>query len=220
MCCPPPPSHCVSCRTNPIQSIQSSQVSKIDMSRLSPADREKITTLSRDLARGVSQLSLARINYEVERIFVFLNQEIEGATISGGTGNIPLNDRLAVAEFGMIESQTTAINGVAKGAFDNVDADVLQVRRAERREQGGDKRLKAPCSNTLGGWDSGALSDRLGMRRLRNAPLLARNEQRKRAAQSYCCLFASPPLLPLTPACFTRAGAERPGRGLQAAPRD
>jgi len=59
------------------------------------------------------------INYELERIFKYLESEVESSK-----GVIPLNDRLAIAEFGLLESQMSSINTLEVNALDE---DVLKV---------------------------------------------------------------------------------------------
>ena len=98
-----------------------SSVGKVDMSRLSASARSSILASEARLARSRQILDLTGIAFDMERIYSFLTQEIEGAT-----GSIPLNDRLAVAEFGLLESQ---VGSLALGSEPDgeVDGDVLRV---------------------------------------------------------------------------------------------
>ena len=97
-----------------------SSVGRVDMSRLSEEERQEILSVGEKLRVKKDALSVNKINYELERIFVFLTGEIEASA----AGVIPLNDRLAVAEFGLLESQMQNINAVD---VDFLDADVLRV---------------------------------------------------------------------------------------------
>eukprot|EP00520_Triparma_pacifica_P001023 CAMPEP_0118666348 /NCGR_PEP_ID=MMETSP0785-20121206/19162_1 /TAXON_ID=91992 /ORGANISM="Bolidomonas pacifica, Strain CCMP 1866" /LENGTH=530 /DNA_ID=CAMNT_0006560643 /DNA_START=181 /DNA_END=1769 /DNA_ORIENTATION=+ len=96
-----------------------SSVGKVEMSRLTPSERQAILRANSALNKKREKISISMINYELERIFKYLESEIESSK-----GVIPLNDRLAVAEFGLFESQMSSINNLEIG---NVDEDVLSV---------------------------------------------------------------------------------------------
>ena len=88
-----------------------------------------------------SQVTYQNLNYELEPIYTYLEGELGN---TAAKGYIPLQDRLNVAEFGLLESQidsftrqimmnadaTAAVDGVVvDGDFgiENLDADVLAV---------------------------------------------------------------------------------------------
>ncbi|GMH50793.1 hypothetical protein TL16_g00870 [Triparma laevis f. inornata] len=97
-----------------------SSVGRVELSRLPLDKRNEILKFGEKLKIEKDKLSVKKINYELERIYVYLNSEVEASV----TGVIPLNDRLAVAEFGLLESQMININSVD---VDILDADVLKV---------------------------------------------------------------------------------------------
>jgi hypothetical protein len=74
---------------------------------LIPADlRTKIRESTRELEKVRERVAFQKLVYDLERIYVYLDGEI-GTTRAGGS--VPLQDRLAVAEFGLFESQVEAL---------------------------------------------------------------------------------------------------------------
>mmetsp|Transcript_10198 Transcript_10198/g.12609 ORF Transcript_10198/g.12609 Transcript_10198/m.12609 type:complete len:738 (+) Transcript_10198:233-2446(+) len=107
-----------------------STIANINLASLSPKLRFEIRSSESALNTKKEALTLFTINYELERIFTYLEGEMGNTQTKG---YIPLQDRLNVAEFGLLESQITALNeqllrgdgGVDKS--NNIDPDVLAV---------------------------------------------------------------------------------------------
>lgn len=100
-----------------------SAVANVNLAKLDPQLRSKIRTSNEDLERKRDEVAFQRLNYEIERIFTYLDGEL-GNTSS--KGYIPLQDRLNVAEFGLLESQLDSMNTqIANG--ETIDSDVLSV---------------------------------------------------------------------------------------------
>ena len=96
---------------------------KVNMASISAPLRSKIKASTTLLDQKRDAVTFASLNYELERVFSYLEADL-GNTFS--KGYIPLQDRLAVAEFGLLESQITSLNQqqMLEGETDN---DVLQV---------------------------------------------------------------------------------------------
>mmetsp|Transcript_6005 Transcript_6005/g.11362 ORF Transcript_6005/g.11362 Transcript_6005/m.11362 type:complete len:665 (-) Transcript_6005:1807-3801(-) len=100
-----------------------SAVANVNLAKLEPQLRSKIRASNEDLERKRDEVAFQRLNYEIERIFTYLDGEL-GNTSS--KGYIPLQDRLNVAEFGLLESQLDSMNTqIASG--ETIDSDVLSV---------------------------------------------------------------------------------------------
>jgi len=100
-----------------------SAVANIRLASLDPSLRSEIRSSYEALQKKEEEVSFQTLNYELERIFTYLEGEM-GNTAT--TGYIPLQDRLNVAEFGLLESQINSLNqGLFEG--DSIDADVLAV---------------------------------------------------------------------------------------------
>ena len=67
-------------------------------------------------------MTFQTLNYELERIYTYL----EGELGNTAKGYIPLQDRLNVAEFGLLESQVESFNRQIE-LGENLDGDVLAV---------------------------------------------------------------------------------------------
>lgn len=93
----------------------------INLATLSAPLRAQIKESTITLSNKQDAVKIATLNYELERIFTYLEGEL-GNTFS--KGYIPLQDRLTVAEFGLLESQIMALNEQMEEA---IDSDVLQV---------------------------------------------------------------------------------------------
>eukprot|EP00541_Cyclophora_tenuis_P019258 CAMPEP_0116553550 /NCGR_PEP_ID=MMETSP0397-20121206/7112_1 /TAXON_ID=216820 /ORGANISM="Cyclophora tenuis, Strain ECT3854" /LENGTH=296 /DNA_ID=CAMNT_0004078639 /DNA_START=121 /DNA_END=1008 /DNA_ORIENTATION=+ len=91
-------------------------VANIRMATLDPELRNRIRLSEDELQAKKQEVSLVSLQYELERIFTYLEGEM-----NNNKGYIPLQDRLSVAEFGLLESQLLALSTQDK------DADVLQV---------------------------------------------------------------------------------------------
>lgn len=112
---------------------------KVNMARIPAPLRAQIKASTLLLEQNQELVTYATLIYELERIFTYLEADL-GNTFA--KGYIPLQDRLAVAEFGLLESQiaslnpsfientstiSTTINGTTTTTSDTTDSDVLQV---------------------------------------------------------------------------------------------
>jgi hypothetical protein len=100
-----------------------SAVANVNLAVLEPELRAKIRASAQALDEMRDIVSFQTINYELERIYTYLDGELGNTSTKG---YIPLQDRLNVAEFGLLESQFESLNTqLANGvAF---DTDVLTV---------------------------------------------------------------------------------------------
>jgi len=98
-------------------------VANVNLASLQPAQRIRIIESAEALEKMKEQVSFHTLIYELERIYSYLIGELGNPAL---TGYIPLQDRLNVAEFGLLESQIESFNRqISEG--DSVDADVLAV---------------------------------------------------------------------------------------------
>lgn len=95
----------------------------IRLASVEPELRSRIQESADDLAEMKVRVSFQTLVYELERIFTYLSGELGNPTV---TGYIPLQDRLNVAEFGLLESQVDSFHRQFMDA-ENVDEDVLAV---------------------------------------------------------------------------------------------
>jgi len=86
---------------------QKSAVANINLATIDPSLRAKIRISDDALKTKQLEVTIQSLNYELERIFTYLEGEM-GNTFA--KGYISLSDRLAVAEFGLLESQISSIN--------------------------------------------------------------------------------------------------------------
>lgn len=100
-----------------------SAVANINLATLQPELRAKIRASTGEIERKQEQKSFQQIVYELERIYSYLDTEM-GNTFS--KGYIPLQDRLNVAEFGLLESQVEILRKEMKSE-EGFDSDVLSV---------------------------------------------------------------------------------------------
>lgn len=100
-----------------------SAVANVNLASLEPSLRAKIRSSSEMLENKQQEVSFQTLKYELERIFTYLDGEMGNTATKG---YIPLQDRLNVAEFGLLESQMESLNNQL-GAGDTLDADVLAV---------------------------------------------------------------------------------------------
>ena len=103
---------------------EGSAVANINLATIDPSLRAQIRISDDTLKTKELEVTIQSLNYELERIFTYLEGEM-GNTFA--KGYIPLNDRLAVAEFGLLESQIDAINNQLKQNDSTIDEDVLAV---------------------------------------------------------------------------------------------
>ena len=100
-----------------------SAVANINLATIKPELRNQIRTSANELEQQQQRVSFQTVIYELERIYTYLDNEM-GNTFS--KGYIPLQDRLNVAEFGLLESQVETIQRQLKNG-EQFDADVLSV---------------------------------------------------------------------------------------------
>ena len=98
-------------------------VANINFATLEPGLRRRINDSSAALEQKREEVVYQRLIYELERIYTYLAGEMGNPSVRG---YIPLQDRMNVAEFGLLESQITSFkNQIESG--ENFDADVLVV---------------------------------------------------------------------------------------------
>lgn len=100
-----------------------SAIANVKMARLDPEMRQKIRTSDDELQRKRDMFAFHSLNYELERIFTYLDGELGNTSTQG---YIPLQDRLNVAEFGLLESQIDSLNRQLTNG-EPLDSDVLSV---------------------------------------------------------------------------------------------
>lgn len=98
-------------------------VANVKLASLDPVLRSKIRLSAEALIILEQQVSHQNLVYELERIYTYLVTELENPTTKG---YIPLQDRLNVAEYGLLESQIESCSKElnSKGVL---DADILAV---------------------------------------------------------------------------------------------
>lgn len=96
-------------------------VANINFATLDAVKRRQINDSSAALELKREELVYQRLIYELERIYTYLTGEMGNTS-----GYIPLQDRLNVAEFGLLESQIMSFKSqIESGEY--FDADVLAV---------------------------------------------------------------------------------------------
>jgi len=98
-------------------------VANVNFATINPTLRMKIRTSSDELDKKRGEVTFHTLNYELERIFTYLDGELGNTATKG---YIPLQDRLNVAEFGLLESQIESFNRQME-IGDSLDSDVLAV---------------------------------------------------------------------------------------------
>jgi hypothetical protein len=98
-------------------------VANVNLATLGPALRSNIRESAEAMDKMNEEVSLQTLIYELERIYTYLVGELGNPALNG---YIPLQDRLNVAEFGLLESQIDSFNRLLE-AGEYVDADVLSV---------------------------------------------------------------------------------------------
>jgi len=98
-------------------------VANVKLASVNPALRNEIRASAEALQVLEQRISYQNLVYELERIYTYLITELENPTTKG---YIPLQDRLNVAEYGLLESQVESCSRDlnAKGSL---DADILAV---------------------------------------------------------------------------------------------
>ena len=100
-----------------------SAVANVNLALLKPELRSEIRDSNKDLEKKNGEVSFQTLNYELEQIYTYLDGELGNTATKG---YIPLQDRLNVAEFGLLESQFEAMNSQMPNG-EIVDSDVLAV---------------------------------------------------------------------------------------------
>ena len=100
-----------------------SAVANVNLAILEPELRAKIRASAQALDEMRDAVSFQTINYELERIYTYLDGEMGNTSTKG---YIPLQDRLNVAEFGLLDSQFEGLNTLLSNG-EPFDTDVLAV---------------------------------------------------------------------------------------------
>jgi hypothetical protein len=98
-------------------------VANVNFATIDASLRQRIRESSDHLDAKKAQVTFQTLNYELERIYTYLEGELGNASAKG---YIPLQDRLNVAEFGLLESQVDSFNRQIESG-EILDADVLAV---------------------------------------------------------------------------------------------
>jgi hypothetical protein len=98
-------------------------VANVNFATIDASLRQRIRESSDQLDAKKAQVTFQTLNYELERIYTYLEGELGNASAKG---YIPLQDRLNVAEFGLLESQVDSFNRQIESG-EILDADVLAV---------------------------------------------------------------------------------------------
>ena len=100
-----------------------SAVANVNLALVKPELRSMIRASDNELQKKKDEVSFETLIYELERIYTYLDGELGNTATKG---NIPLQDRINVAEFGLLESQI----GIMQSQIDSIgeiDSDVLAV---------------------------------------------------------------------------------------------
>ena len=90
---------------------------------LEPAERTKVRETTEAIELMKEKVNFQTLVYELERVYTYLSGELGNPST---TGYIPLQDRLNVAEFGLLESQIDSFHTqISQGT--PIDADVMAV---------------------------------------------------------------------------------------------
>ena len=98
-------------------------VANVNLASLAPPQRYKIRKSAEAMVKQKEMVQCYTLIYELERIYSYLLGELGNPA---QTGYIPLQDRLNVAEFGLMESQVESFQRQIDQGL-TVDADVLAV---------------------------------------------------------------------------------------------
>ena len=98
----------------------------MNLATIDPSLRLKIRASSDQLDAKAGEVTFHTLIYELERIYTYLDAEIGNTATKG---YIPLQDRLNVAEFGLLESQVESFNRQIE-IGESLDLDVLAVGKS------------------------------------------------------------------------------------------
>jgi hypothetical protein len=101
-------------------------VANVNLATINPSLRLKIRASSDELEAKKGEVTFQTLNYELERIYTYLDAELGNTATKG---YIPLQDRLNVAEFGLLESQIESFNRQIE-IGESLDSDVLAVGKS------------------------------------------------------------------------------------------
>ncbi|KAL7537374.1 hypothetical protein ACHAXR_007772 [Thalassiosira sp. AJA248-18] len=102
-------------------------VANVNLATVNSTLRKQIRESSDLLETKQAQVTFQMLNYELERIYTYLEGELGN---TAAKGYIPLQDRLNVAEFGLLESQMDSFHRQMELSGEgetNLDIDVLAV---------------------------------------------------------------------------------------------
>jgi hypothetical protein len=103
--------------------VEGQPVANVRLALLEPSLRNQIRQSADEVKMMKEKVSYQTLIYELERIYTYLMGEIGNPAMQG---YIPLQDRLNVAEFGLLESQIDALRNQIE-ANEIVDEDLLTV---------------------------------------------------------------------------------------------
>eukprot|EP00581_Thalassiosira_minuscula_P011707 CAMPEP_0183720064 /NCGR_PEP_ID=MMETSP0737-20130205/12784_1 /TAXON_ID=385413 /ORGANISM="Thalassiosira miniscula, Strain CCMP1093" /LENGTH=626 /DNA_ID=CAMNT_0025949875 /DNA_START=402 /DNA_END=2282 /DNA_ORIENTATION=- len=98
-------------------------VANVNLATINASLRNKIRLSSDELDSKQAQVTFRSLDYELERIYTYLEGELGN---TAAKGYIPLQDRLNVAEFGLLESQIDNFHRQLD-LGESLDGDVLSV---------------------------------------------------------------------------------------------
>jgi len=98
-------------------------VANVNLATINATLRNRIRESSEELEMKKAQITFQTSNYELERIYTYLQGELGN---TAAKGYIPLQDRLNVAEFGLLESQVDNFHR-QMDLGESLDSDVLAV---------------------------------------------------------------------------------------------
>lgn len=98
-------------------------VANVNLATVDANLRRRIRDSSEILEMKKAQVTFQTLNYELERIYTYLEGELGN---TAAKGYIPLQDRLNVAEFGLLESQLDSFTRQIE-LGESLDSDVLSV---------------------------------------------------------------------------------------------
>ena len=101
-------------------------VANVNLATINPSLRLQIRASSDELDAKAGEVTFHTLNYELERIYTYLDAELGNTATKG---YIPLQDRLNVAEFGLLESQVESFNRQME-IGESLDSDVLAVGKS------------------------------------------------------------------------------------------
>lgn len=99
-------------------------VANVNLANLEPAQRSRIRESTEGIEVMKEKVSFQTLVYELERVYTYLVGEMGNPAQNG---YIPLQDRLNVAEFGLLESQIDSFHRQLDEGSSSLDTDVMAV---------------------------------------------------------------------------------------------